>query len=144
MWARWGSNPRPIDYESTTPERCAHLRKRSSALNETRTIICSLTMAFEALSEVHEQSERVAYLRECNAADIALGPDDPRHRDGADVLALRCRVLVEAVVVVGCDGDFGGVAADRSGERNDLYDAGGAREDALCCHRDRGAGETRL
>jgi hypothetical protein len=42
MWARWGSNPRPIDYESTTRERCAHRRKRRSRTSETRTIICSL------------------------------------------------------------------------------------------------------
>jgi hypothetical protein len=45
IWARWGSNPRPIEYESTTPERCAHQRKRSSAPSETHTIICSLNSA---------------------------------------------------------------------------------------------------
>jgi hypothetical protein len=43
MWARWGSNPRPIDYESTTAERCAHQRFCRSALSETPTVIRSLT-----------------------------------------------------------------------------------------------------
>jgi hypothetical protein len=39
--------------------------------------------------------------------------------------------VVEAVVVVGGDGGFGRVAADGSGERHDLHDAGGAREDTV-------------
>jgi hypothetical protein len=42
MWARWVSDPRPIDYESTPTERCAHQRKRRSQLSETPTVICSL------------------------------------------------------------------------------------------------------
>ena len=92
--------------------------------------------------EVHEQSEGVAYLRERGAADVALGADDSRRRDVADVLTLRRRVVVEAVVVVGGDGGFGRVAADGSGERHDLHDAGGAREDTLCGHRHRWASQT--
>lgn len=39
-------------------------------------------------SQVHEERESVADLGECEAADVALGADDPRGRDGADVLAL--------------------------------------------------------
>jgi len=41
MWAQWGSNPRPFDYESTHAERCAQQRKRSSRLSMAPTVICS-------------------------------------------------------------------------------------------------------
>ena len=41
-------------------------------------------------------------------------------------------------MVVGCDGDLGGVAADGPGEGNDLHNAGGAGEDPLDRHGDGG------
>ena len=44
-----GVEPRPIDYESTTAERCAHLRICRSGLSETRTVICSLNCAAQRL-----------------------------------------------------------------------------------------------
>jgi hypothetical protein len=76
---------------------------------------------------VIQTSSKMSVSRICASAMLPTFPLAPMIREVAtarDVLALACRVLVEAVVVVGGDGDFGCVAADGSGERDDLHDAG--------------------
>ncbi len=72
--------------------------------------------------QVENEAEHLANLGQRRSADVAERDVQAAGCDGADVLALRGRIVEQSVVLVGVDVNLGAEPAPGGGERNDVDD----------------------